>query len=195
MKAGLSRVSFILALIFPMLVGGWSLQAEEAASGNPGSIAVEIENQTPCFIFGGYQFSLGMRYESFRFRASIQNSGRADFESNGIDGRSGDFSRSYDNGSFSLSVDYFLNDYFFAYACLGSNRWLVRNKVNSAAGDLRTLDAGPGLGFQFFFFKGFFIQLAAQMNFRERQSLVIQSEKYTVPGIDYSPGLRLGYRF
>jgi hypothetical protein len=191
----MKRASFILAFIFLMLVGGTSVQAEEVASGNPSLIAVEIENQTPCFFFGGYQLSLGVRYERFRFRASIQNSGRADFESTGIDGRSGNFSRSYDNGSFSVSVDYFLNDYLFAYACLGSNRWLVQNKDSSATGDLRTLDAGLGLGFQYIIFKGFFIQLAAHVNFRERQSLIIQNEKYTIPGIDYSPGLRLGYRF
>jgi hypothetical protein len=44
-------------------------------------------------------------------------------------------------------------------------------------------------------YKGFFVQLAAHVNVRERQSLAIAGELYTVPGIDYSPGLRIGYRF
>jgi hypothetical protein len=169
--------------------------AEGAASGHPSPIAFEIENQTPCFFFGGYQLSLGMRHERFRFRASIQDSGVADFEPTGIDSRNGAFRRSFDSGSFSLSVDYFLTKCLFATACLGSNRWLVQNKDTQASGDLRTLDAGLGLGFQYVFFQGLFIQLAAQVNFRERRSLDIQGVTYTVPGIDYSPGLRLGYQF
>ncbi len=57
------------------------------------------------------------------------------------------------------------------------------------------LDAGLGLGFQYVIYKGFFVQIAAHVNVRERQSLIIEGEQYTVPGIDYSPGLRLGYRF
>ena len=191
----MKRVSDILVLAFLMLVAAMSVQAEGAASGNPGSIAVEIENQTPCFLFGGYQLSVGMRYERFRIRASTQDSGTADFEDNGIDDRDKNFTRSYDDGSFSVSVDYFLNSFLFAYACLGSNKWLVTDKDSSASDELRTLDAGLGLGVQYVFYKGLFIQLAGQVNFRERQSLIIQSRKYTVPGIDYSPGLRLGYRF
>ncbi|OHE62411.1 MAG: hypothetical protein A2Z99_16945 [Treponema sp. GWB1_62_6] len=191
----MKRISNILALAILMLAIATSAQAEGAASGNPGSIAVEIENQTPCFLFGGYQLSVGVRYGRFRIRASTQDSGTADFEDNGIDDRDERFSRAYDDGSFSVTVDYFLNDYFFGYACLASNRWLVEDKDNSAGDHLRTLDAGLGLGLQYVFYKGLFIQLTGQVNFRERQSLIIQSRKYTVPGIDYSPGLRLGYQF
>jgi len=191
----MKRAMRIPAVIFLVLMGALSIQAEETVSGNPGQFAVEIENQTPCFLFGGYQFSLGLRYERFRFRLGTQDSGSADFEDNGIDDRNKNISRSYDDGSVSLSVDCFLNDFLFAYACLGSNRWLVTDKDSSSSDELRTLDAGLGMGVQFVFYKGLFIQLSGQVNFRERQSLMLQSREYTVPGIDYSPGLRLGYRF
>ena len=191
----MKKTSTILVLAFLMLAVAVSVHAEGAATGKSGSIAVEIENQTPCFLFGGYQLSVGMRYERFRIRASTQDSGTADFEDNGIDDRNKNVSRSYNDGSFSVSVDYFLNSFLFAYACLGSNRWLVTDKDNSASDELRTLDAGLGLGVQYVFYKGLFIQLSGQVNFRERQSVIIQGREYTVPGIDYSPGLRLGYRF
>jgi len=191
----MKRILGIWALSILMLAVAASAQAEGVDSGNPGSIAVEIENQTPCFLFGGYQLSVGVRYGRFRIRASTQDSGTADFEDNGIDDHDKRFSRAYDDGSFSVNVDYFLNNYFFAYGCLASNRWLVEDKDSSAGDHLSTLDAGLGLGLQYVFYKGLFIQLSGQVNFRERQSLMIQGREYTVPGIDYSPGLRLGYRF
>lgn len=178
-----------------MLAGAWSVQADGVSSSKQGSIAVEFENQTPCFFFGGYQLSAGMRYGPVRFRVSTQDSGEADFEDTGIDSRSGTFRRSYDDGSLSVSVDYFLSKHFFTYASLGSNRWLVQNKDTLATNHLRTLDAGLGLGFQTFIYKGLFVQLAAHVNVRERKSLIIQGKEYTIPGMDYSPGLRVGYRF
>lgn len=191
----MKRISFFSALVFLMLAGGWPVHADGVSSGNPGSIAVEFENQTPCFFFGGYQLSAGMRYGPVRFRVSTQDSGEADFEDTGIDSRSDTFRRSYDDGSLSVSVDWFFSKYFFTYASLGSNRWLVQNNDTLATDHLRTLDAGLGLGFQYFIYKGLFVQLAAHVNVRERKSLMIQGEEYTIPGIDYSPGLRLGYRF
>jgi len=191
----MKRISIFGALAFIMLAGAWSVHADGVTAGNPGQITLEIENQTPCFLFGGYQVSVGIRRGPFRFRVSIQDSGEADFEDTGIDTRSDAFRRSYDDGSFSASVDYFVGKRFFTYASLGSNRWLVQDKNTLATDHLRTLDAGLGLGFQFVLYKGFFVQLAAHINVRERQSLVIEGEQYTVPGIDYSPGLRLGYRF
>ncbi len=178
-----------------MLAGGWPVHADGVTSDTSGSIAIEIENQTPCFLFGGYQFSVGMRYQQFRFRASTQDSGRADFENTGIDSQNNSFRRSYDDGSLSASVDYFFGKYFFTYGSLGSNCWLVQNKNTLETDHLRTLDAGLGLGFQFFIYKGLFVQLAAHVNVRERKSLIIHGEEYTIPGMDYSPGLRLGYRF
>ena len=191
----MKRISFFNALVFLMLAGAWSVQADGVSSSKQGSIAVEFENQTPCFFFGGYQVSVEVRRGPIRFRVSTQDSGEADFENTGIDSQSGTFRRSYDYGSLSVSMDYFFSKYFFTYASLGSNRWLVQNKDTLATDHLRTLDAGLGLGFQYFIYKGLFVQLAAHVNVRERKSLIIQDEEYTIPGIDYSPGLRLGYRF
>jgi len=191
----MKRISFFKALVFLMLSGAWSVHADGVSSSKPDSIAVEIENQTPCFLFGGYQVSVGIRRGPFRFRVSTQDSGQADFEDTGIDTRSDAFRRSFDDGSISASVDYFFSKRFFTYASLASTRWLVQHKDSLAIDHLRTLDAGLGLGFQCLIYKGFFVQLAAHVNVRERQSLVIKGKQYTVPGIDYSPGLRLGYRF
>lgn len=191
----MKRISFFKALVFLTLAGAWSIYADEATAVNPGQITLEIENQTPCFLFGGYQLSIGIRRGPFRFRVSTQDSGEADFEDTGIDSRNSSFRRSFDDGSLSVSVDYFPSRHLFTYVSLGSNRWLVQNKDTLATDHLRTLDAGLGLGFQYFIYKGLFVQLAAHVNVRDRRSLVIEGEQYTVPGIDYSPGLRLGYRF
>ena len=191
----MKRMNFFKALVFITLAGGVSVHADGTGSGGPGSISFEVENQTPCFLFGGYQVSIGIRRGPFRFRVSTQDSGEADFEDTGIDTRSDTFRRSFDDGSISASVDFFFSKRFFTYASLASTRWLVQNKDTLAIDYLRTLDAGLGLGFQCFIYKGLFVQLAAHVNVRERQSLLIEGERYTVPGIDYSPGLRLGYRF
>ena len=172
-----------------------ALHAEGPRVGASRPIAIELESQIPCFFFGGYQLSAGIRYERLRLRAGVQDSGRADFESTGLDSRNSGFTRSYDLGSFSFSADCFLTKYLFATACLGSNRWRVQSRDTEAADELRTLDVGLGLGLQYVLFNGPFVQIAAQVNFRERQSRVIQGRTYTVPGIDYSPALRLGYRF
>lgn len=104
----MKEIPAVAVLAFLMLVVAMSVRADGVTSGDPGMIAVEIENQTPCFLFGGYQLSVGMRYGRIRIRAGTQDSGRADFEPNGIDDRDKNFSRSYDDGSFSVSVDYFL---------------------------------------------------------------------------------------
>jgi hypothetical protein len=191
----MKRMTFLSVLVFLALAGGWTAHADGMGSGGPGSIDFEIENQTPCFLFGGYQVSVGVRRGPFRFRVSTQDSGEADFEDTGIDTRSDAFRRSFDDGSISASVDYFISKRFFTYASLASTRWLVQDKATLATVHLRTLDAGLGLGFQCLIYKGLFIQLAAHVNVRERQSLLIDGEQYTVPGIDYSPGLRVGYRF
>ncbi len=181
------------SLVLCMGMTAWA--EEEAMPTQPSTLRFELENQTPCFFFGGYQLSVGIRRDQWRYRASVQNSGHADFEGEGIDRRNSKFQRDYDNGSFSISADYFLNKYFFTYATLGSNRWLLRNKETSATDNLRTLDAGLGLGIQYFFCQHVFIQLAGHVNFRESKSLTIENEEYTIPSMDVSPGLRLGYRF
>lgn len=191
----MTRIHSFLALVLFIAALGGSLHAEGIEIGGPSEIGLEIENQTPCFFFGGYQLSIGMRAGNLRLRVSTQDSGGANFEETGIDSRSDAFRRSFDDGSFSASLDYFAGKHFFTYATLGSNRWLVEKKDTAATAHLRTLDAGVGLGFQYLLLKGFFIQIAAQVNFRERSSLLIEGQQYTVPGIDYSPGLRLGYRF
>lgn len=191
----MKRMTLFTALVFLALAGAVSVHADGKDSGGPGSIEFEIENQTPCFLFGGYQVSVGVRRGPFRFRVSTQDSGEADFEDTGIDTRSDAFRRSFDDGSISASVDYFFSKRFFTYASLASTRWLVQNKDTQTIDHLRTLDAGLGLGFQCLVYKGLFVQLAAHVNVRERQSLLVDGDLYTVPGIDYSPGLRLGYRF
>ena len=185
-----------LALAMLMVCCTLPARAEETeTSGSHAAQTLEIESQIPCFLYGGYQLSVGMRRDSFRLRASIVNSGSADFEPNGIDRRNDKFRRSYDNGSFGVAVEYFLNKYWFASVSLGSNRWLLRNEATSSTGNLRTLDAGLGTGLQYFFYRDLFVQMIGQINLRKRQSLAIEGEEYVIPRIGWSPGLRLGVRF
>ncbi len=185
-------------LALGILMASWivPVQAEEITTvGNHCSPTFEIESQIPCFFYGGYQFSIGMRKGHFRFRASILDSGSADFESFGLDRKNDNFERSYDSGSFALSADYFLSDYWFSYVTLGSHRWLLRSNLTSSTDHLRTLDAGLGTGLQYFFYRDVFVQLSCHVNFRERQSLLIQGEEYVIASVEWSPGLRIGVRF
>ena len=172
-----------------------TVRAEEAKkSENISSSSYEIESQLPCFLFGGYQFSVGKRYQRFRLRVSVVNSGRANFETYGIDRRNMKFKRSYDTGSFSVSGDYFLNSHWFSYITLQNNRWLLTNDDTSATIHINTIDAGLGTGLQYYFHRNIFVQLSFQLNYRAPQSLAIESEDYTIPSIDCTPGVRLGVR-
>ena len=180
----------ILSILCSAIVRAESINASDRIF----SPKFEIESQLPCIIYGGYQLSVGKRYQHFRFRVSIVNSGRADFENNGIDRNNMEFQRSYDSGSFSVSADYFLNSHWFSSLTLQNNRWLLRNKDTSASDHVRTVEAGLGTGLQYYFYRNIFVQLSVQVNFRELQSLTIESEKYTIPGVDWTPGVRLGVR-
>ena len=136
-----------ILLTLSILMASWIMPAraeEVLTTGNHSSPTFEVESQIPCFIYGGYQLAVGMRYKDFRFRAGIVNSGRADFEPNGIDRRNNNFKRCYDNGSFNVYADYFLKDYWFSYITLGSHRWLLESKTTSLSDNLRTLNAGLG---------------------------------------------------
>ena len=159
-------------LALGVLMASWIVpaHAEEVTTvGNHDSPTLEIESQIPCFLYGGYLLSVGVRYERFRFRIGVLDSGSANFEPYGFGRQNDDFERSYDSGSFALSADYFLNDYWFSYVTLGSHNWLVRSKLTSSTDHLRTLDAGLGTGLQYFFYRDVFVQVSCHVNFRESQ--------------------------
>jgi hypothetical protein len=193
MKKYLMVQAIALALAGPASAGDISSTMATESPGCP--VKFEVENQTPCFFFGGYQLSLGVRYDQCRLRVSTQNSGHADFEETGIDRRNSKFKRDFDHRSFSVSLDHFWNDYLFTYTTLASNSWLLRKVDSEATDNIRSLDVGFGAGFQYFFCKHLFAQLSCQINYRGRKSTVIEGEKYTLPQYDYTPGLRLGIRF
>ncbi len=181
-----------------ILMASWiaPVQAQEVpTAGDHGSPAFEVESQIPCFLYGGYQLSVGVRYERFRFRVGVVDSGSADFDPYGLDRKNDDFERNYDSWSFAVSADYFLTDHWFSYVTLGSHNWLLRSDLASSTDHLRTLDAGLGTGLQYFFYRDVFVQASCHVNFRERQSLIIQGEEYVLASVEWSPGLRLGVRF
>ncbi|MDA3957769.1 hypothetical protein [Oceanispirochaeta sp.] len=170
------------------------LQAEDLETPQ-NDLSFELESQLPCFFNGGYQASAGIHYDNLRFRLSVMNSGTADFEESGIDRIASDFERSFSDGSIGFLVDYYLTKCLFVTGAISFNRWEIRSNNSDGKDYMQTLDAGLGLGFQYFVYKGLFLQLSCQINARQQKSLIIESEEYTIPQMEWIPGLRLGYRF
>ncbi len=184
-----------LALGILMAFGSTPARTEAAASpANPHKLGLELESQVPCFFFGGYQLALGARYERFRLRAGVIDSGRFDVEPWGMDNQKSRFQRSFDDGSVRLYADYFLCEHLYVGALVASHRWRVRSEATSATAHLRTLDAGVGAGFQYVFYRGIYFQPVFHVFFRERQSLAIGGEEYRIAGVELNGAFRLGVK-
>lgn len=192
-----TRIGFIVLCVFGMIS---AISGKNINVNHPCTPLIEIENQTPCFFFGGYQLSCGIRCNRFRFRAEVQNSGSMDFGQFGLDNRDDRFRRSVDNISLGVLGDYFVNNWFYTTVSLESRHWIIQNRETSAKGKLRTLDGGLGCGGQFFPFKGpvmrhLFLQVSAIFYLRDSQTLSIEGLHYSISNFDCLPGIRIGARF
>jgi len=160
----------------------------------------EIDSQVPCFIFGGYQLSLGLVYKDFRFRTEIQNSGSINYGQFGLTNKNEKFERTIDNFSVGIVTDYYIRKWFFTSISLHTRNWLVTNIETSDKINMQTYDAGIGFGFQVFPFKQkllkhLFFQATGFFTFRPKQSISVGSLNYTISNFDILPGMRIGLRF
>lgn len=173
-----------------------SVQATEVTNGDElRPLAIEIENQTPCFFFGGYQLSLGVRYKQFRLRTEFQNSGSMDFGQFGLNKRTNSVQRTVDNVSGGLLFDYFFYRWFFITGSVESRNWRLHVKETSNISHLRSLDFGVGPGVQYIFLKHFFFQISVAANLRQSQNILIDRKNYSISNVDCLPMIRLGLHF
>jgi hypothetical protein len=178
--------------MYAMFLSAHGVSAEEARTTNH---YIEVESLVPMFFYNGYHAAIGYRLNDFRIRASVLYGGTYDAEPAGISNSKDQFSRYYDHGSWGVFFGYFVWRNLEFYAFAEHHEWKIKNKEDSATASMRTYDVGPGIGYQFFVQDHFYIQPAYHVYFRKRETIVVGNKDYTIPAIDQSVVLRLGYRF
>lgn len=178
------------------IVACGAARAEETKlAGTPEALAFEVESQLPCLFLGGYQLAVGVRRGRFRLRASVIDSGRFDVEPFGFDAHASRFERTFDDGSFGLYSDWFVTRRWYVGVLAASHRWRVESKAASATTHLRTFDTGFATGFQWFFYRGLFLEPVAHLFIRDRRTVTVGAERYRISGADWNAAFRLGARF
>jgi hypothetical protein len=194
------RKSIVCCLVFSFLLV-FSLSAQDAASqsNNVASStkepkeALEVESLFPMFLTGGYHIGVGYRYEKLRVRVSVINGGSYDAEKAGVNNSSADFKRYYKTSP-GVFLGYNVWKNLEVYTYLELHTFQIEQKSTGMKKDLFSVDAGGGVGYQFFIGKSFYVQPAFHVYCRRSKSLDFNGAKYTIPNIDLSPVIRVGYR-
>ena len=155
--------------------------------------AFEIESLFPMFITGGYHFCVGYRYEQFRIRVSVINGGTYNAEPEGLSNSSGDFKRYYKTSP-GVFLGYNIWKNLELYTWLEGHTFQIEQKTTGRKQDLKSLDFGGGVSYQFFIGRVFYIQPGVHVYLRERKTLDFSTQTYQIPGVDISPVLRVGVR-
>lgn len=155
--------------------------------------AVEVESLFPMFFTGGFHVAAGYRYEKFRIRASIINGGDYSAEKAGVNNSSDDFKRYYKTSP-GIFLGYNVWKNLDVYAFTEFHKFEVEQKETGIKKDLKTIDFGGGVGYQFFLWKGLYLQPAVHVYIRKDKSLDFDGTKYEISNVDFSPVLRVGYR-
>jgi len=194
------KKSIICCFIFSCLsIFGLNAQNVDSLSNNVTSSkekpkeALEVESLFPMFITGGYHIGIGYRYEKFRVRLSVINGGSYDAEKAGLNNSSSDFKRYYKTSP-GIFLGYTIWKNLEVYAYLELHTFQIEQKSSNIKKDLFSMDTGGGVGYQFFIGKSFYIQPAFHVYCRRSKSLDFNGAKYTIPNIDLSPVIRIGYR-
>jgi hypothetical protein len=164
-----------------------------APSNKEAKEALEVESLFPMFLTGGYHLSLGYRYEKIRVRISVINGGSYDAEKAGVNNSSSDFKRYYKTSP-GVFLGYTVWKNLEVYTYLELHTFQIEQKSTGIKKDLFSIDAGGGVGYQFFIGKSFYIQPAFHVYCRKSKSLDFNGAKYTIPNVDLSPVIRVGYR-
>ncbi len=159
------------------------------------SAKFEIEGIPFAYIYDGYHISLGISNNEYRVRLSCLKIGSYDIEENSAVNGSKNFERYYDHGSYGLFLGYYIYQGFHIYGFIESHNWKIKNTNTNESSNMKTIDIGPGIGYQFFINKSLYIQPAYHIYFRKRKKTTISNEEYKIPNIDRSFILRIGYRF
>ncbi len=155
------RKSIVCCLVFSFLLV-FSLSAQDVASqsNNVASStkepkeALEVESLFPMFLTGGYHIGVGYRYEKLRVRVSVINGGSYDAEKSGVNNSSADFKRYYKTSP-GVFLGYNVWKNLEVYTYLELHTFQIEQKSTGMKKDLFSVDAGGGVGYQFFIGKSF----------------------------------------
>ncbi len=171
--------------------------ASTASRSLPSSYAIgsafEAESLFPMFLTGGYHFGLGYRYEQFRVRVSVINGGTYDAEPAGVSNTKDEFKRFY-RPSPGLFLGYNVWKGFEVYTFLEGHTFRIEQKSSGLSQDVKSIDVGGGVSYQFFVGRVFYIQPGLHAYFRERKTLQFSDRTYRLPGLDIAPVIRIGVR-
>ena len=155
--------------------------------------AVEIESLVPTFLFGGYHFAVGYRYEKFRVRVSVINDGAYNAETAGINNSSPTFKRFY-NTSPGIFLGYNVWKNLDVYTYFESHTFGIQQQSTGTTVDIKSIDTGLGVSYQFFIGRIFYIQPGVHLYLRSSKSAQFGDIMYNIPNADVSPVVRLGFR-
>jgi hypothetical protein len=155
--------------------------------------AIEVESLVPMFFTGGYHFALGYRYKRFRIRASVINGGTYNAETAGINNNSANFKRYYTTspGVF-LGFNIWKNLELYSY--LEFHTFRITQRSTGLQQDVKSIDSGLGISYQFFIGRYFYIQPGFHLYVRGNNSADFGNVRYNIPNEDFSVVLRLGVR-
>ena len=156
--------------------------------------ALEVESLVPMFLTGGYHIGFSYRYEKFRVRASVINGGSYDAEKAGINNSSSDFKRFYKTSP-GLFLGYNVWKNLELYTFVEFHTFGIEQKSTNIEKKLHSIDFGGGIGYQFFIGQHFYVQPAIHLYLRKNKSLDFNGTEYNTPNADFSPVIRLGWRY
>lgn len=156
--------------------------------------ALEVESLFPMFITGGFHAGIGYRYERLRIRASLINGGDYNAEKAGVNNSSREFKRYYKTSP-GIFLGYNVWKNLEIYGFVEFHKFEIEQRSSGIKKDLRSTDYGGGIGYQFFLWKGLYLQPAFHVYCRKDKSLDFDGVQYKIPNVDLSPVIRVGYRF
>jgi hypothetical protein len=155
--------------------------------------ALEVESLVPMFLFGGYHFAVGYRYKKFRVRASVINGGTYNAETVGLNNSSPAFKRFY-NTSPGIFLGYNVWRNLEVYTYLESHTFGIEQQSTGITKDIKSIDTGLGVSYQFFIGPVFYVQPGVHLYLRRNNSADFGDVQYNIPNADVSPVIRIGAR-
>lgn len=155
--------------------------------------ALEVESLVPMFFTGGYHFALGYRYHKFRVRVSVINGGTYNAETVGVNNSSPAFKRFY-NTSPGIFFGYNVWKNLEVYTYLESHTFSIEQESTGIKKDIKSIDTGLGLSYQFFIGRIFYVQPGVHLYLRRNNSADFGDVRYNIPNADISPVIRIGAR-
>jgi hypothetical protein len=182
-------LSFVQAQSTDSAASFWALFEHKSVVGQ----ALEAESLFPMFFTGGYHFGLGYRYERIRVRVSVIYGGSYDAEPAGIDNAKKEFKRYY-RPSPGIFLGYNVWNNLEVYGFLERHTFRIEQKFTGERHDVRSIDYGGGISYQFFIGNTLYFQPGIHLYMRDRQSLPFTNATYRLPGVDMAPVIRIGLR-